>query len=346
MAERKREMRKQTIRLVDIAKETGFSANTVSLALSGSPRISEETRKIITEAAQKLNYIPNSIARSLVKKETHTIGIILRDLSSPILMSAAIIIEKELARRGYMLIMMSAKGDAVAEINALISQQVQGILVYPVWSERSIHNFIRLRNNNFPLVLMSSSGTSLPLDMVYVDQRVGGYRATEHLLKLGHRRIAIVSDNNQKMQGYRDALSDYHCAMDSSIVYPLRSHNYQNGFNAAEYLFTQCRGRFTAIFATTDQSAAGIMYYCLHNGIRIPEDVALVGYDNTDISSFLQVPLTTMSYHVEQEAIQAVDLLLHRIAENDFSQLPPIQIQLKPELVVRDSCGTHLSTSR
>lgn len=338
-------MKRSSARLADIAKETGFSVNTVSLALRGSSRISEETRALIQQAADRLSYVPNGLARSLVQKKSNTIGIIFRDLSNPLFISAAKTIEKMLAKQGYMLIILSAKEDGVAEINALISQQVQGILIYPVWTERAVSCFERLRKENFPLVLMNFNGKPNNLDMVYVDRQIGGYIATEHLIKLGHTQIAAIADDGLKLAGYRQALDHYHCAADSRLIYCTSVRDYQCGYDAAEHLFTHYAGLFSAVFATTDRSAIGFMRYCQEHCIRIPQDVSLIGYDNNDVSAFVDVPLTTVSYHVAEEAAQAVNLLLQRIGE-EFYNKPPIQIQIRPELIVRRSCGQHLKNIR
>lgn len=330
-------MKRSSARLSDIAKTTGFSVNTVSLALRGSTRISEETRSVIQQAAEQLHYIPNGIARSLVNKKSNTIGIILRDLSNPVFFEATKRIEEILAGYGYMLIIVSAKDDGVAEIHSLISQQVQGILVYPVWSRRAVQTFEQLRKEHFPLVLMSSNGRVHDFDTVYVDQQIGGYLATEYLARLGHKKIAIISNDGLKLNGYLQALRDYGCVIDNELMRSIPSQSYQCGYDVAQYLFSRHKGKFTSVFATTDRAAIGFMKYCRENSIKIPDEISLIGYDNNEFSAFLDIPLTTMSYHITEEAEQAVRILLQRI-NSDLIENSPIQIQIRPELIVRETC--------
>lgn len=215
---------------------------------------------------------------------------------------------------------------------------MQGILIYPVWSKHAVETFEQLWKDHYPLVLMSSNGTKNNFDMVYADQEIGGYLATEHLIKLGHKKIAIISNDRLKSRGFRAALSDYGCPLNEDLITPMSAQSYQWGYDAAERLFTNYRGQFTAVFATTDRSAIGFMKYCREHHIRIPEDVALVGYDNNEVTPFMDPPLTTIPYDIVEEAEQAVNLLMNRI-DSGFSGKFPIQIQIKPELIVRQSCG-------
>lgn len=327
---------KGRIRLIDIANEVGVSVNTVSLALKNSSRISEETRTLVKKAAEKHGYVPNALARSLVTQESQYIGVLLRNLSSPVLIYIAREVERALAERGYYMILMSTNGDAVRELDALRMQQVSGVLVYPDLSRLNRAYLAKLRENGLPVVLMSSDGKIDDQDVVYVDRTVGGYRATAHLAKLGHRRIGYLMGDTCKTLGYQRALEEYGCDLDEGLRVSSGLFTYQGGYEATGQWFERNAGA-TAMFVATDTHAIGVLRYCQDHGIRIPEDFAIVGYDNTNEAAYASVRLTTIAYDVQREVQLATDLLFDRIEQHGIGK--PQSIRLEPELIVRESCG-------
>lgn len=333
-------------RLVDIAKQTGFSATTVSLALNDNPRISSETKKIVREAARELNYVPNNLARSLVKRgDTRTVGVIVRDLNNPLNIKIAEKLETILTKQQYLMIMLSTRSDAIEEINTLIGQQVGGILIYSALSEKALQNFERLRKNDFPIVLMNSNGKINNLDIVYLDREIGAYKATKYLLSLGHKRIAILSTgaltlDNSKLEGYRSALQEAGLSSEEKLIFSCkrgRQNFYQSGYDLAEKIFASKDLGITAVFATMDSLAVGFLKYCSDHGISVPEEISVIGYDNIDVSAYLPVPLTTVAYDVQAEAAIATDLLFRRMQERP-SQQEPVCIRIEPQILERMSC--------
>ena len=326
------------IRLVDIAKELGVSTNTVSLALSGSTRISTKTRNSVESTAKRLGYVPNGFARSLVTQQSNYVGVILRNLSNPVLIEIAREIEKALKAKGYFMVLMSAEGDAREEIQALRIQQVLGILIYPDFSELSIKHLKSLRDVGFPLVLMSSDGEISGLDVVYMDRTVGAYKATCHLLALGHKNIGYLAGDACKTAGYKMALEAHGIPFDPrNMVATEKGISYRMGYEAANALLEN-RSDITAIFASTDTLALGAMRYFADRNIAIPEEIAIVGYDNIQESGYAPVRLTTIAYDIQKEVALAIDLMLRRANEPPG---PPEIISLEPELVIRDSCGAR-----
>lgn len=339
-------MKNMGVRLVDIAKQTGFSATTISLALNDNPRISPETKEIVREAARKLNYVPNNLARSLVKRgDSKTIGVIVRDLNNPLNIKIAEKLETILTKQQYLMIMLSTRSDAVEEINALISQQVGGILIYSALSERALENFSRLRKSDFPIVLMNSTGKINDLDVVYLDREMGAYKATKYLASLGHKKIGILSTgaltlDNSKLEGYRKALQEEGLPLNEEFVFSCKNIGqslYQNGYDLAEKIFQAGKSEVTAVFATMDTLAIGFLKYCDDHGISVPGDISVMGYDNIDVSAYLPVPLTTVAYDVQAEATIATDLLFRRMKELP-SQQDPVCIRIEPQILERMSC--------
>jgi len=330
------------VRLVDIANELGVSINTVSLALNGSKRISKNTRLRVEKVAQKLGYVPNGFARALVTQESRYVGVILRNLHNPVLINIAREIECALKERGYFMVLMSAEGNALEEIRTLRIQQVVGILIYPDFSEMNLKHLKDLRETGFPLVLMSSDGKVGDLDVVFMDRAIGAYRATSHLISLGHRNIGYFSGDDCKTEGYKMALEEHGIPFEGrNIVCTNNSISYRAGYEAANMLLTN-RSNITAIFASTDNYALGAIRYFMDRGISVPDDIALVGYDNIEESGYASVRLTTIAYDIKREVEMSVDLMLRRIGESG-TDTPPEIIRLEPELVIRDSCGYRLA---
>src|SRR5215217_6746631 len=205
-------MGRPIVRLKDIADRTGFSVNTVSLALRESPRIPEETRLMIRLAAETLNYLPNHIAKSLVSRETKTIGLVLTSITNPILTHVAQAIELRLAGLGYSTLFATSNNDPAEEkkvIEVFRSRQVDGMLIYPR-AHRELDHIRRLREAGYPVVLLVGDADA-GVDTVCMDQQRGSWKATRHLIGRGHRRIALIDGgsergNIEKRDGYLQAL--------------------------------------------------------------------------------------------------------------------------------------------
>jgi LacI family transcriptional regulator len=330
---------KSRTRLKDIAVATGYSANTVSLALRDSPRIPEETRDVIRTAAQRLNYFPNTIAQALVRRETRTIGLVLTDIMNPTLTLVSRYLEQDLARRGYSLMLAASDHDPLKERGALEvfrSRQVDGILIYPTIHDRLDH--IRaVRQAGYPVLVLADIPFS-GMDVVAIDDRTGGYRAMRHLIELGHRRIAMLDaaqllGNSEKHDGALRAIAEASLPSKTLRAYRPDGHSATAGFHAAE-LFMREKNRPTALFATTDSLAIGVLRWCRDNGLSVPEDLAIVGYDNTEAAEFSAVPITSVHYAAADVSRLAVERLLSLISST--SQGPLVTL-IDPQIVARES---------
>ena len=335
-------MGKPIVRLKDIADRTGFSVNTVSLALRDSPRIPEATRLTIREAADALNYLPNQIAKSLVCRETKTIGLVLTDITNPILTQAAQAIEMALSEKGYSTLFATSNNDAAEEIKVLEmfrSRQVDGMLIYPR-SHRKLDHIRRLREARYPVVLLVGDPDS-GIDAVCIDERLGAYKATRHLIEAGHTRIGIIDGsrrrgNHEKRDGFMAALDEAGIAYDEALSVDPMGFSVASGHAAMEQLFAN--GRPTAIFAATDSLAIGAQRWALTHGLRVPEDVAIVGFDNIEFAANAAVPISSVDYPIGEVSQQAVARLLELIAAGDTLPEPRVT-QLPPDLIVRESTG-------
>lgn len=332
-------MAKPRVRLKDIAEATGFSANTVSLALRGSPRLPVETRERILEVAARLNYFPNQVARSLVSGATRTIGLVLTDIMNPTLTLAARTIESELSLAGYG--MMFAASDASVDsekraIGLFRSYRVDGMLIYPA-SHNDYAHISAVADAGIPVLLL----VELPgagFDAVAIDDRVGAFKAISHLCRQGHRRIAMLDGgralgNLDKMRGAMQAVQEAGLSEDAIRIFEPEGHSLAHGVAAMSDIMSG-DPRPTALFASTDSLAIGALHWCRENGVSVPGDFAVIGYDNTEISEYGERPLTTVNYAADEISRLGVDRILRRIEQRDAAAAPETRL-IEPELIVR-----------
>jgi len=334
-------MGRSIVRLKDIADKTGFSTNTVSLALRHSPRIPQQTRDVIQRAAAELNYLPNQIAKSLVSRETKTIGLVLTDINNPVLTHTAQSIELALSARGYGTLFATSNNNLTEEVRAIEmvrARQVDGILIYPT-GHRQLDHLRMLRRANYPIVLLVGEADA-GIDAVGMDERRGAHKATRHLIDVGHRRIALIDGanpqgNREKREGYQQALAEAGIGFEPALVLDPRGNSVDRGYWAVDGVMSG-PDRPTAVFAANDSLALGALRWCLKHNVRVPEDVAIVGMDNIEFGEYAGVPLSSVDYAVETVTRMAVERLMRLIAAGD--QLPEPRItQIDPDLVIRES---------
>lgn len=334
-------MTRSTTRLKDIADKTGFSVNTVSLALRGSARIPEETRQRIRDAAEALNYLPNHVAKSLVSRETKTIGLILTDITNPTLTRTAQAIELALSDRGYGTLFATSNNNLDEEIKVLEmfrSRQVDGMLIYPR-SHRKLDHIRQLRRANYPIVLLVGDPDA-GVDAVCVDERRGAYKATRHLIDTGHQRLGIIDSTNvlgnlEKSEGFLQALSDAGLPFDRTLWVDPLGHSVIKGYWAMDTLMNT-PDRPTGIFAANDSIAIGALRWCQKNGLRVPQDVSIIGFDNIEFAEHAATPISSVNYAVDMVTELAVDRLMRLIAAEDGLPEPRVTM-IDPDLVIRES---------
>jgi LacI family transcriptional regulator len=336
---------KRRARLKDIAEQTGFSTNTVSLALHRSPLVAAETSAAIWEVARQLKYRPNQLARSLVSRQSKTIGLVLTNIQNPILTRAAEAIQHVLLGHRYATLIATSNHSIEQEKHAIetfLDRQVDGMLIYPS-HHGEVNHIHEVLEAGTPVVLLSG-GRDEGMDAVVVDSRVGARRATEHLLALGHRRIGIIDNapglgNFEKQDGYVEALEAHGLAFDHELAIDAERTGPGQGYVAAGALLALAKPP-TAILAANDLLAIGAIHRCEENGIEVPRDMSVIGFDNIDLAAHARPPLTTVSYEADDLAQRAVQHLLRLIeAGNNASPLQPKVEFVEPELIVRASTG-------
>jgi LacI family transcriptional regulator len=329
----------------DIAKAVGVSPAAVSLALNDGPRISQATRERIAEVAAKLHYRPNYVARSLVGSRSNTLGLVITTILNPFYPELAKGIEDKAVGLGYSIMLCSTNYDSRQQryvVETLRSKGVDGIIFSSVESDDA--NIVSLLEDGFPFVLVNRKtlkpSLESKIDYVVMDNVAGGFLVVQHLYRLGHRRIGIITGSLttstavQRTKGAKQALLACGLAVDPHLIV-------ECGFSKEKAHTATCRllslaKRPTAIFAENDYMAFGVREAILDAGLRIPDDVALVGFDDIEASGLPGVELSTVTQKKYEMGGLAAQILIERIEGKTHS---PQQVVLQPELVVRASCG-------
>lgn len=334
---------KRAATIDDIARETGVSKSTVSRALGGSTRISAPTRRRIAVAARRLNYEPNYLARSLSRRRTLSIGVILEDIMNPFFTEVAKGIETALAAGGYSMLLTSSGYVPEAELEltrTLLRHKVDGMLITPVSMCSAAVRLLRKRN--VPFFIMNEKSEGGEDNWIDSDNRAGGYLAAEHLLKLGHRRFLVL--RNMFLHGTRDRFEGIQKALDDRRV-PLADRCVLDGATSQEggrllvdaFIAERGTGGLpTAVLAVNDLVAIGVLESLLAHGVRVPDEVSLIGYDDIYIAGVLRVPLTTIhqaKYRMGQVAATGLLQMLDGRQKHGEQQF-----LIKPRLVIRQSC--------
>lgn len=329
------------VRLQDIADATGFSVNTVSLALRGSKRIGDDTRKRIEAEAERLNYFPNRIAQSLVGAASRTVGLIMTDIMNPTLTLAARTIEKRLSAARYGMMFAASDLDVERERQALRrfqSYQVDGVLVYPADHAEMAH-LDRAAEAGQPIIVLSQV-ESASLDVITVDDRVGAWKAVGHLVARGHRRMVMLDGGSDlhygaKRDGARRAVAEAGLPADALHVVRPHTNSAAEGFAA----MAEVRARVpdvSAVFTSTDALAIGVLRWCAVQGLAVPDDLAVIGYDDTEAGAYGALPLSTVHYAADIVASLAVDRLIE-VIDRAPDRPPPLRRLIEPELIRRQT---------
>lgn len=317
---------------------TGYGVNTVSLALRGSTRISRGARDKILTAAAAMDYVPNNSAKSLVLRRTNTVGMLVEYLTNPQPTAVATALQREMSDRGYGVLFGTSNTpeQEAAAIEMFRRHMVDGLLIYPVDHTKLAH-LRTLRERNFPIVMLVGAKDT-GLDAVGVDEFQASFDATTHLIALGHTKIGALGPLNEKpfkIAGYRHAHHVHGVLLDERQVVEPVGLSVAAGFAGMAEL-AQRNFDVTAVFATSDMFALGAINWAEVNGVSVPEQLSVVGYDNIEYGQFSHTPLTTVLNDGAALAKVAAARLFE-LMESDLP-LPPPQLTLIPtELVIRAS---------
>ncbi len=331
------------VRMKDIAQDLGVSLVTVSKVLRNHPDIGEETRERVLRRMEELNYRPNLAARALVTGKTHLMGLVVPDLVHSFFSQIANAISQVLRKQGYCLVISSSQEDPELEqreIDHLLARSADCLFIAS--TQRTVESFRHIEEQETPYILLDRKLPELAANFVGVDNEQVGYMATEHLIKSGCRRIAHIgapyaSPALGRLAGYRRALTQYGIEVPVEYVI-IRPHGDDagdvTGYNAMKALLN-LKPLPDAIFCHNDPTALGAMKAILEAGLKIPEDIAILGCGNVRYSDSLRVPLSTIDQDCLGMGEHAAKLAL-RLLESKLP-LEPTTIMVEPKLIVRDS---------
>ena len=328
----------------EVAESAGVSYATVSHVINNTRLVSPETRERVLAAMDALNYRPNALARSLRQGKTNTLGLVLPDSANPFFAEISRSIEDEAFKKGYSVFLCNTELDTQRElfyVDVLSKKQVDGIVFVAAGDQADSLEF--LVGRNMPVVMIDREVPSVEVDAVLTDNQLGGYLATRHLLELGHQRIACISGPSsitpsaERMIGYRKALEEAGLPYDEKLI--LRGDYHAQSGMEITHSILKMNPRPTAIFALNDLMALGALRAAAEDGCTVPEDLAVVGYDDLEIARFTNPPLTTIAQPKKEIGVKAIELLVDRISRKDRS---PTRLVLPPELIVRRSTQSIL----
>ncbi len=336
------------ITIRQIAKELGISAMTVSRALNNKSYVDPDTRRRVLEMAQKMGYKPNHIARSLTIKKTYTIGVVLPKLSHSFFPDAIRGIEEAAYQREYQLILAHSSEDEVREkkvIESLVSKRVDGILISSAENITDLQLYKELLEANYPIVFFDRWIPNLEVSSVKTNDEESMMIITEHLItKHGYTNIAHISGPQnvsiglERYRGYKKAMENHDLTINEEWVVSA-GFNEASGYEAMKKILNLPeRKQIQAVVAVNDPTAFGAMEAIYEKGMKIPEDIAIVGFGDDKQDKLLASPLTTIHQPAYEEGKRAAQILIDLMeGKSNVTE----DIVIKSYLVVRNSCGCN-----
>lgn len=327
------------VTIFDVAEASGVSYGTVSRVINNDPHVRATTRARVMDAIQRLGYVINRQAQNLARGQTHVIGVLVPELGNGYIGEIMRGIDGELDQAGYDLMLFTTHRRAAKEANyvaSLVQGAVEGLLL--VLPRNPADYLGVLSSRKFPHVLIDHQGVDTHSPAVGATNWQGGFVATEYLVSLGHQRIGFITGSmdlgcsQDRLEGYKAALRAHHLPIHTDLIY--EGDFFQSSGLAAANALLDLPEPPSAIFASNDMMAMGAMDAIRHRGLRIPDDVSIVGFDNIPQSAMVFPQLTTIQQPLEQMGRVATQMLLDTLKD---PAEPHTRIELPTELIVRNS---------
>jgi DNA-binding LacI/PurR family transcriptional regulator len=331
--------------LEDVAKSADTSVATAGRALGGYGKVAKATRERVIAAARKLNYHANALARGMKSRSSLTIGVIVGNICNPFFSTIIRAIETTASRHGYNVIVCDTDENVEKEwahAKTLLERRVDGIIVSTTASEdgKRCKAVRDIYGQRIPTVLIDRSVDGVKMPTVYTDNVSGSYEATTHLIKEGHRRIGVIVGRRtldsmiKRVEGYRKALKAYRIKFDPSLVIDARDVGVEGGYGAAKELLDR-RPRPTALLVMNNLLTLGTLNAIKERGLAIPQDIALVGWDDFPAAPHLATPLSVIEQSAYSMGSLAAEQLMKMLSNQPCDPSP--QIVLRTELIIRES---------
>jgi len=338
-------MKGRQVTIKDIARQLGISPSTVSRALKDHPDISNETKKAVTELAQKLKYQPNVLALSLQSAKSNTIGVIIPEIVHFFFSSVISGIEDVAQKEGFTVMICQSNESYEREVSnaqALFAHRVDGVLVSISKETTNYDHLNFFLENEIPLGFFDRKGRDIEADAVLINDFQSAYIATSHLIETGHRRIAHLTGPltlticSERLRVYCKALEDHEIEVDKELI--VNADNMEMGAVQIKDLLSHPVPP-DAIFAVNDNTAVGAMRAIIEAGLRVPEDIAVVGFSDGRIARLTTPTLTSVDQKGFEMGKEAAKLLIERIQHSQI-EIPPRLKVLDGELIIRESSTT------
>jgi LacI family transcriptional regulator/LacI family purine nucleotide synthesis repressor len=327
----------------DVAKLAGVSTTTVSHVLNKTRFVSVEGKAKVEDAVMQLNYVPNTVARSLKGGSSRVLGMLVTDSNNPFYADLIQWVDQVAYRHGYNLILCNTQGNierAKDYMSMLSQRRVDGMLMMSSDARQlPVSSY-----GTMPMVMMDSGPDRAGYDRILDDSEQGGYMATKHLLQAGHRCIGLLagplekSNSQNRIAGYRRAMAEAYVEVDESWIQS-GEFTYEGGVTAMTELLKQQK-KVTSIFASNDLMAMGAIRVAGEHGLIVPKDLSVIGYDDIPGAKYFNPPLTTMRQPLELMAEQAIAMLLARMETPESEGQRTL---LTPTLITRDSVAVNLA---
>ncbi|MHB1394056.1 MAG: LacI family DNA-binding transcriptional regulator [Clostridia bacterium] len=335
------------VTIKDIAKKTGVSYATVSRALNGRNGVKEDTRVLVLEEARKMGYQPNAIARGLVLKHTHTLALVIPDITNPFFPEIARGVEDAASLLGYSVFLCNTNWDVEKEklyVKTLQEKRVDGIILHPAYNIEEDH----YSDFNIPVVLLNRIPGVVEYSSIEVDNFRGGFLATKHLIEGGYKKIAFIGggesspSNAERKEGYKFALNKYKMKIDDSLIL---SGNFKSksGYDNMLELINSSNIP-DAVFGGNDLIALGVLQCVQEYGLKVPEDIGIIGFDDIPYAELPQIQLTTIEQPKYQMGKYAIELLMKELEDKSGRELK--RIILEPKLKARKTTREVLDYSK
>ena len=331
-------MKKATMH--DIARDAQVSQTTVSRVINNHPNVNVAVRERVMNSIKKLNYVPNKAAQTLKKQNSNTLGLSITDLNNPYFAELVSHIEKEARNEGYSILLHNTEYNPLIEssnIDAFLSRQTDGIICVPV----SDYNHERIRSLNTPTIAVT-----LPIegvDSVYLNHPQGGALAANHFIKNGHTKFGVLSERGCfKARGFIQELYAQGMTFDNENyieVKEISNRIYNIKHDIEDYLCSHNSFDFTAIFCGTDASAFDFTQVAHDKNLKVPEDIAVIGFDDTIISKINRI--SSIHQPLQEMAQTCLKIILEKINHPQTTRTP-VDIQLTPTIIVRDSSNYEI----
>lgn len=329
------------VTIKDVAKKANVSISTVSRVINDSKPVSDEIKKRVLEVIRETGYTPNPVARSLVMKKSRLIGVIVPDIASFYIGEVLNAMEEIAKAYGYEIILCNSYGENEQELkylNLLKSKQVEGVIFITHELQEEHRDFIE--KNQMPVVMVNRNTKEGSIYSVTVNHYDATYEMMKYLIDQGHRKIALIRNGTtedvfgtEQLDAYKKALSEANVPYNDSLVHDGK-FLVQRAYEAVEHMISE-QNVPTAIFATSDDMAVGAMNALVDNGFKVPEDVSVVGFYDTKLSSLFRPKLTTVKQPIYDMGAVAIRLLIKLIKGEEIQDN---MVYLPHSLVIRDSC--------